>query len=177
MLVQSLSVHCCLFLKERSISVLWRWESHNTKSLVCPQQRFWYCILSVLFSLLQYPESTLEVETKQVMMHNVSSLPLTVVLKATYPFQLLVEDPRWAPVNVKSSQSVSSLCHRIDTKTAYRMAWNVCDFLQFLSRSTEKNVPRKKSFPVKTFSTIIYSNNNIIVSMVSWRKGSATLQM
>ena len=46
-------------------------------------------------------------ETKQVMMHNVSSLPLTVVLKATYPFQLLVEDPRWAPVNVKSSQSVS----------------------------------------------------------------------
>ena len=46
-------------------------------------------------------------ETKQVMMHNVSSLPLTVVLQATYPFQLLVEDPRWAPVNVKSSQSVS----------------------------------------------------------------------
>lgn len=54
----------------------------------------------------QYPESTLQVETKQVMMTNVSSLPLSVVLKATYPFQLLVEDPRWAPVNVKSSQSV-----------------------------------------------------------------------
>lgn len=48
----------------------------------------------------------MEVETKQVMMHNVSSLPLTVVLQASYPFQLLVEDPRWAPVNVKSSQSV-----------------------------------------------------------------------
>lgn len=47
-------------------------------------------------------------ETKQVMMHNVSSLPLSVILKATYPFQLLVEDPRWAPVNVKSSQSVKS---------------------------------------------------------------------
>ena len=61
-----------------------------------------------LFSL-QYPESTLEVETKQVMMHNVSSLPLSVMLKATYPFQLLVEDPRWAPVNVKSSQSVEPL--------------------------------------------------------------------
>ena len=46
-------------------------------------------------------------ETKQVMMTNVSSLPLSVVLNATYPFQLLVEDPRWAPVNIKSSQSVS----------------------------------------------------------------------
>ena len=67
--------------------------------------------MSVHFSFFQsqYPESTLEVETKQVMMHNVSSLPLTVVLKVTYPFQLLVEDARWAPVNVKSSQSVSYL--------------------------------------------------------------------
>ena len=45
------------------------------------------------------------------MMQNVSSLPLTVLLTATYPFQLLVEDPRWAPVNVKSSHSVSSFCH------------------------------------------------------------------
>jgi len=63
----------------------------------------------VNFCFMKYPESTLEVETKQVMMHNVSSLPLTVVLKATYPFQLLVEDPRWAPVNVQSSQSELSL--------------------------------------------------------------------
>ena len=62
--------------------------------------------VSFFFFYLQHPESTLEVETKQVMMHNVSSLPLTFVLQASYPFQLLVEDPRWAPVNVKSSQSV-----------------------------------------------------------------------
>lgn len=65
---------------------------------------------------LQYPESTLEVETKQVMMTNVSSLPLSVVLKVTYPFQLLVEDPRWAPVNVKSSQSVSHVNLRFLTE-------------------------------------------------------------
>lgn len=56
--------------------------------------------------MFQYPDSTLQVETKQVMMTNVSSLPLSVVLQVTYPFQLLVEDPRWAPVNIKSSQSV-----------------------------------------------------------------------
>ena len=42
-----------------------------------------------------------------MIMTNVSSLPLSVVLQAPYPFQLLVEDPRWAPVSVKSSQSVS----------------------------------------------------------------------
>ena len=54
----------------------------------------------------QYPESTLELETKQDMMHNVSSLPLTALLKATYPFQLMVEDPRWAPLALESSQTV-----------------------------------------------------------------------
>lgn len=77
---------------------------------------------------LQYPESTLQVETKQVMMTNVSSLPLSVVLKATYPFQLLVEDPRWAPVNVKSSQSVclmiliflySDTCHTTAARSSF----------------------------------------------------------
>lgn len=52
-------------------------------------------------------------ETKQVMMTNVSSLPLSVVLNATYPFQLLVEDPRWAPVNIKSSQSVSLVIKKL----------------------------------------------------------------
>ena len=63
--------------------------------------------------VFQYPESTLEMETKQVMMTNVSSLPLSVVLNATYPFQLLVEDPRWAPVNIKSSQSVSLVIEKV----------------------------------------------------------------
>ena len=100
-----------------------------------------------LFSL-QYPESTLEVETKQVMMHNVSSLPLSVMLKATYPFQLLVEDPRWAPVNVKSSQSVKllnpsfnidklyhrNLCHkREDSCDSYGMCQT---FREVLSESS-----------------------------------------
>ena len=84
-----------------------------------------------LFSL-QYPESTLEVETKQVMMHNVSSLPLSVMLKAIYPFQLLVEDPRWAPVNVKSSQSVkpsnsSFNIYRLHHRNWYHKIENSCD--------------------------------------------------
>ena len=64
------------------------------------------------------------------MMHNVSSLPLTVVLKATYPFQLLVEDPRWAPVNVQSSQSVG-----------YCAAACVTSLLCRLSLGSSRNLP------------------------------------
>ena len=53
-------------------------------------------------------------------MQNVSSLPLTVLLTATYPFQLLVEDPRWAPVNVKSSHSVSSFCDYLIVRNRHK---------------------------------------------------------
>ncbi|XP_068693384.1 hydrocephalus-inducing protein homolog [Montipora foliosa] len=63
----------------------------------------------VNFCVMKHPENTLEVETRQVMMTNVSSLPLSVVLLVTHPFQLLVEDAHWAPVSVKSSQSEFSL--------------------------------------------------------------------
>ncbi|KAJ7360558.1 hypothetical protein OS493_015662 [Desmophyllum pertusum] len=92
-------------------------------------------------STAKYPESTLEVETKQVMMHNVSSLPLTVVLKATYPFQLLVEDPRWA---LSMSNLLSRKCHSVLFDPSYKD--------DFVTRTAESQLEVSfKQHPQKDF--------------------------
>ncbi|XP_053402100.1 hydrocephalus-inducing protein homolog isoform X11 [Mercenaria mercenaria] len=47
---------------------------------------------SVYFRVDKQPEDTLEVQTRELVISNVSSLPLTTALKLNQPFQILLED-------------------------------------------------------------------------------------
>ena len=43
-------------------------------------------------AILQYPDSKLQSETKELIMENISSLPLTMTLRVQYPFQFVLND-------------------------------------------------------------------------------------
>ena len=56
--------------------------------------------------ILQKPEDFLELQTRELVMSNVSSLPLTTGLKLQKPFQILLDD------NSEVSETVSTLVKR-----------------------------------------------------------------
>lgn len=56
------------------------------------------------FCILKYPGSKLEKETKQLMMENVSSLPLKLTLHVHYPFQFVQDDSGWEFQNFDTSE-------------------------------------------------------------------------
>ena len=61
---------------------------------------------SILLCNLQKPEDSLELQTRELVMSNVSTLPLTTGLKLEKPFQILLDD------NTEVSETVSIVSYR-----------------------------------------------------------------
>ena len=54
-------------------------------------------------AILQYPDFKLQSETKELIMENISSLPLTMNLRVQYPFQSVLNDAGWDHQNYETS--------------------------------------------------------------------------
>ena len=54
-------------------------------------------------AILQYPDSKLQSETKELIMENISSLPLAMNLRVQYPFQFVLNDGGWDHQNYETS--------------------------------------------------------------------------
>ena len=62
--------------------------------------------------LFSYPGNELEKERKQLIVENVSSLPLSLLLRLQYPFQFVVDDSKWESHTLDTS--VSKIRHGED---------------------------------------------------------------
>ena len=63
-------------------------------------------IVLLYIVVLQYPDTNLERKTRQLIMENVSSLPLSMTLRLEYPFQFMPNDVAWEYQNSDVSVSV-----------------------------------------------------------------------
>ena len=57
-------------------------------------------------AILQYPDSKLQSETKELIMENISSFLLTMTLRVQYPFYFLLNDAGWDHQNYEASVCV-----------------------------------------------------------------------
>lgn len=57
---------------------------------------------------LQYPGTKLEIESKELVIENISSLPLTINLCLRYPFQFMIGNVGWQDQNLEMSVRIDT---------------------------------------------------------------------